>query len=1255
MAAATSTADVELSPIDEAMQMHGSDDAASPLTAAPAPCSSALFPSLELQLTSPVVGRRHYAPQPSKQSTLTAYFSTTTNTTAASCSVNPLSSSNQAAGSPLMLLREPNNLRDPNAIKVLSPALPTPAIAAIGHLPARLAAILSPLLDLYALLVVSASVTYTPPSAEDTSSDELDPLSPHASLPAVGSLDQPMYASLVLSPNPLFLASEHAEYVDRIRRHVTDLHSYVEYSRADHTHRFVDNFALVSSSCMRRFPHLFTPDEQAVVQTFLSLSRPAQHLYCRLMARKQSPSALMAAVVAAVPSTVHASTASATCARWFQVSSLRYRQVEDVAAALAELKQPSKRQQETAAACKPEQVAAECDSDLPPLLTSPWKYATTGSAATYASLVPSSPFSVSKYPLPLSGDDASVEARSKGEAFGSANRLRVARKLQLQPVAEEGPRPSEATVSTSVPHIPGFVEASDSSSLSPSELWASLFDSMTVKQIKDFCARLDIKLRSNAASASSASTLKSTVLAMMQKQRTLSGRCMLDDPRILACVHSMYGQWVRLHTDFLTLCQRLYRLFFLSEDVSHSSIASAQSPIMLEDLGRAQWCKPVSQSPTSADDESTASVLFPSRDCFVSWDVSLQLMDVMSYALDDFEAELRAGYMSVPLALSCLEEGWERLQYERLHENDSCRLRWRVVDRLSAMKDVVTAAIKTAYLFPHDYEELLDQFIPHFATSSSSPPPAPASATPSFMLRFRASTSYASVCHYGVAVLERLHRYDEACCLLINLLRLPYCPVRRGEWWNRLSIDLATNLHHKKHAMAVCQRGMQDEHVRTGDRVELQRRWERLWKDRKGGNGEGLAPAVSSYYVPQPTTAARERKGMNGEKSGKTAEKRPADRRKGGKKRRFSTPATGPLEDEQRDDECSSEPLHRFSSSPSSSLSSSPSASPSSSPHHVLPASSCISQSTIQGRPTNREVGSKSRFFGYDGQMCSVEELALQYYARSSVEGGGGGGCWKGMHCENALFMSLFALLMWDVIFLPLPLVFPCMYQSAPLDMDDDSFYATRRSAITAHLQFLSSHSTLRDYVSRQWWLHYGKRCRGLNWRRWRVEELQEVTDCMGVPAVVGLLGLLARDYQHWSGGLPDLFLWRTDRELQEEERDEERQLGAGRPSRVRRKLDVRDGDVIVISSDDDEEERERHNKLQQQRQQQKQEQRRADVESDDDRRGNRGLAVRVGRVKLVEVKGPRDRLSAQQLAWLHVLAPFVSVEVCYVRENAET
>jgi fanconi-associated nuclease 1 len=35
----------------------------------------------------------------------------------------------------------------------------------------------------------------------------------------------------------------------------------------------------------------------------------------------------------------------------------------------------------------------------------------------------------------------------------------------------------------------------------------------------------------------------------------------------------------------------------------------------------------------------------------------------------------------------------------------------------------------------------------------------------------------------------------------------------------------------------------------------------------------------------------------------------------------------------------------------------------------------------IKGRPLNCETGAKNAFYGYDSEVCGVEQLALQYYA----------------------------------------------------------------------------------------------------------------------------------------------------------------------------------------------------------------------------------------------------------------------------------
>ena len=63
--------------------------------------------------------------------------------------------------------------------------------------------------------------------------------------------------------------------------------------------------------------------------------------------------------------------------------------------------------------------------------------------------------------------------------------------------------------------------------------------------------------------------------------------------------------------------------------------------------------------------------------------------------------------------------------------------------------------------------------------------------------------------------------------------------------------------------------------------------------------------------------------------------------------------------------------------------------------------------------------------------MCSVEGLGLQHYAQPSRGG------WRGVHDEGATLRTLFALLMWDVLFADVPGAFVGPCQTAPLDLDD--------------------------------------------------------------------------------------------------------------------------------------------------------------------------------------------------------------------------
>jgi hypothetical protein len=62
------------------------------------------------------------------------------------------------------------------------------------------------------------------------------------------------------------------------------------------------------------------------------------------------------------------------------------------------------------------------------------------------------------------------------------------------------------------------------------------------------------------------------------------------------------------------------------------------------------------------------------------------------------------------------------------------------------------------------------------------------------------------------------------------------------------------------------------------------------------------------------------------------------------------------------------------------------------------------------------------------------------------------GGGWQGWHCEGGPIRSLYALLMWDIIFSGMEDVFQTAYQDAPLDFLYPSF--CRKRQVTNHRLF---------------------------------------------------------------------------------------------------------------------------------------------------------------------------------------------------------
>jgi len=174
----------------------------------------------------------------------------------------------------------------------------------------------------------------------------------------------------------------------------------------------------------------------------------------------------------------------------------------------------------------------------------------------------------------------------------------------------------------------------------------------------------------------------------------------------------------------------------------------------------------------------------------------------------------------------------------------------------------------------------------------------------------------------------------------------------------------------------------------------------------------------------------------------------------------------------------------------------------------------------------------------------------------------------RGEHLENAPFLALFALLMWDALFAPLPGAFGSSAQDAPDDLvrgGRGAFSGRRAAMITRLLEEIESaesavdchgavhctgegdcsspnegsHSaeadqadasargppSLASRLATSYAAHYGTECIGIAWDRLELPLLQWMASALGGQVVAAICRTLADDYTAMCHGAPDLLL----------------------------------------------------------------------------------------------------------------------------------
>ncbi|KAM5532088.1 hypothetical protein V8D89_014252 [Ganoderma adspersum] len=165
------------------------------------------------------------------------------------------------------------------------------------------------------------------------------------------------------------------------------------------------------------------------------------------------------------------------------------------------------------------------------------------------------------------------------------------------------------------------------------------------------------------------------------------------------------------------------------------------------------------------------------------------------------------------------------------------------------------------------------------------------------------------------------------------------------------------------------------------------------------------------------------------------------------------------------------------------------------------------------------EKGGKSIWKGRDDEEVNVETFALQYYEED--------GC-KGFHCEGRIVTTLFGLLFWDVIFAPIPGAFETPFQSAPLDLVEDTFFYSRQDLIEARLEEIRSDKAA-EILERTFDANTNVMCVGVRWDLFQKEDLLGIVRCMDKDVLVAMCRLMCEDYGSRASGVPDLIVWNED------------------------------------------------------------------------------------------------------------------------------
>ncbi|KAJ7436212.1 hypothetical protein FB451DRAFT_1307685 [Mycena latifolia] len=153
-----------------------------------------------------------------------------------------------------------------------------------------------------------------------------------------------------------------------------------------------------------------------------------------------------------------------------------------------------------------------------------------------------------------------------------------------------------------------------------------------------------------------------------------------------------------------------------------------------------------------------------------------------------------------------------------------------------------------------------------------------------------------------------------------------------------------------------------------------------------------------------------------------------------------------------------------------------------------------------------------------DDEVVPIEKLVSQHYEETGFGSISAGSCF---------FTTLFTLLFWDIIFMPVDGAFDTHFQTCPLDLCEDTFVTSRSAAITHRLSEIEDDKAVHYLRQHDTQYRPAQPCAvGARWDLCARKKLIGIAKCIPPKTLAMICQMFCEDYAGACVGAPDLIAW---------------------------------------------------------------------------------------------------------------------------------